>query len=334
MSKTRILIIRRDNIGDLVCTIPLIRALRRQLPDAHLAALVTSYSVEVLDGNPDLDVVYAYTKAKHRAPGVSLPQVYWQRIRLLAALRRERFDWVLLPGGAQASSLRAARWIRARRTLVRGAPDAVAGAHEVEQSCHLLARMGLRHETPAARLSIDPGEAARLEEEIRNAWGDRPVRVVALHLSARKPLQRWPAERFAEIARHLHAKYGVHVVLLWSPGAASDAMHPGDDEKAQAVRSAAAQVPMLAVRTEGLRRLIAALARCDQVILSDGGAMHLAAALGKPIVCLFGNSPSERWHPWGVPYQLLQPASRDVRDVSVDDVLAAYERLGALPPTG
>ena len=55
----RILVIRRDNIGDLVCTLPLFRALRRQLPEAHLAALVTSYTAAVLDGNPDLDAIYA-----------------------------------------------------------------------------------------------------------------------------------------------------------------------------------------------------------------------------------------------------------------------------------
>jgi ADP-heptose:LPS heptosyltransferase len=323
----RILVIRRDNIGDLVCTTPLFRALRRQVPEAHLAALVTSYSAAVLDANPDLDAVYTYTKAKHRAPGTSVAGVYWRRLRLLAALRRERFDWALLPGGAQASALRAARWIHAAHTLVRGAPDAVAGPHEVEQSCHLLARMGLRHETPALRLAVDAREAARLEEEMRSAWGNHPAHIVGLHLSARKLAQRWPAERFAEAARRLHERHAAHVILLWSPGAADDPMHPGDDDKAEAVRAAASRVPMLAIRTQGLHTLVAALDRCDRVICSDGGAMHLAAALGKPIVCLFGNSPPERWHPWGVPHQLLQPASRDVKDVPVEEVLAAYERL-------
>jgi heptosyltransferase III len=55
--------------------------------------------------------------------------------------------------------------------------------------------------------------------------------------------------------------------------------------------------------------------------------MHIAAALGKPIVCFFGNSGADRWHPWGVPYRLLQPASLDVADVSVAAALAAYVDL-------
>src|SRR5512135_977073 len=60
----KILVIRRDNIGDLVCTTPMIRMLRQHYPDAWIAALVTRYNAEVLAGNPDLDAVFAYQKAK------------------------------------------------------------------------------------------------------------------------------------------------------------------------------------------------------------------------------------------------------------------------------
>ena len=67
----KILVIRRDNIGDLVCTTPLFAALRARYPQAHIAALVNSYNAAVLEGNRDVDAVYAYTKLKHRAPGDS-----------------------------------------------------------------------------------------------------------------------------------------------------------------------------------------------------------------------------------------------------------------------
>jgi ADP-heptose:LPS heptosyltransferase len=55
--------------------------------------------------------------------------------------------------------------------------------------------------------------------------------------------------------------------------------------------------------------------------------MHLAAGLGKPIVCFFGRSDARVWHPWGVPYVVLQPQSRDVSDVTVEEVVAACESL-------
>jgi ADP-heptose:LPS heptosyltransferase len=72
---------------------------------------------------------------------------------------------------------------------------------------------------------------------------------------------------------------------------------------------------------------MAGIALCDQMICSDGGAMHIAAGMGKPIVCFFGQSSAERWHPWGVPYVLLQKPSRQVSDVGVDEVEAAFFQL-------
>ena len=327
MPAVRILVIRRDNIGDLVCTTPLLRALRSQLPDAYLAALVTQYNTAVLAGNPDLNAVHSYTKAKHRATSDSVLGIYARRLKQVMALRHEEFDWVLLPGGPQASSLRTARWIRPARILVRDVEDAVAGPHEVEQCCHLLLRMGLRYETPPLRVAADSTESARIAERMRAQWPNRPQGVIGLHISARKVRQRWPLERFVELARRLHAATRAGLMLLWAPGAADDPLHPGDDEKSAAICAALPDVPIWPVSTDRLESLIAALSHCDHVICSDGGAMHLAAALAKPIVCLFGNSDAGRWRPWGTPQQLLQPPSRDVADVSVDQVLAAYDRL-------
>ena len=84
----RILIIRRDNIGDLVCTTPLIRALREQLPNAYIAALVTRYNMAVMEGNPDIDALFSYTKAKHLEPGESAIGIFWSRLKTIWTLRR------------------------------------------------------------------------------------------------------------------------------------------------------------------------------------------------------------------------------------------------------
>ena len=323
----RILVIRRDNIGDLVCTTPLIRSLRAQLPRARIAALVTRYNRPALSANKDLDAVYAYTKAKHRTAGESVLALYARRIRLVFELRRERFDWVLLPGGAQPSALWFARWIGARRTLVRGATDAAVGMHEVEQCCSLLMQLGLRYETPPARVFSYPHERALLASRIAARWGARPRKLIGLHISARKPSQRWAAANFAALAAELHLGTGASFLLLWAPGQSDDRLHPGDDDKAQALVSQAAGLPVLPVPTQRLEELIAALAQCDEVICCDGGAMHLAAALGKPIVCLFGQSDAARWRPWGVAHEVLQKETRLVADISPSDVMTAYARL-------
>ncbi len=152
---------------------------------------------------------------------------------------------------------------------------------------------------------------------------------IAVHISARKPSQRWPVEYFVELIKQLIEQHN-QVVLLWAPGSSNNPLHPGDDEKAAAIiqsLSTAVTGALIAVPTTSLSRLIATLSLCDAVICSDGGAMHIAAGVGKPIVCMFGKSEAQRWRPWGVPYRLLQPASQEVSDISVAEMLHACEQL-------
>lgn len=328
----RILVIRRDNIGDLVCTTPLLRALRAQLPESFVVALVNRYNEPVLARHPDLDTLASYQKAKHREPGETVAGLYWQRLRTVIALRRQHFDWLLLPGGAQASVLRTARLVAPRRLLIRGDEDAVAGTHEVEQVCHLLPRMGLDYATPAPMVVCDPQVRETLKADIGGRLGFVPRTLIGVHLSARKPSQRWSVDRFAALIRQLHAPAGTAFALLWAPGAEGNRLHPGDDGRAAQVIERLRDAPIVPVATHRLEHLIAALALCDRIVCADGGAMHLAAALGKPLVCLFGDSDPSRWRPWGVPHELLQPASRNVTDIMVEDVVQAHRRLCARLP--
>jgi ADP-heptose:LPS heptosyltransferase len=332
-----ILIIRRDNIGDLVCTTPLISALRRRYPQAHIAALVNTYNRQVLEGHPDLDALYAYAKAKHRLPGQSRAAVYWNRFALMLKLRARRFDYALLaspyPG---TSALRLARWVAPRH--IAGYAESTGlvdlalphgGAkseHEVEGVFRLARLFDI--EGAPGKLSI--GVDANARERAGAALGARAPgrKLIAVHVSARKASQRWPAARFAELMQALSAE--ADFLLLWSPGAADHPQHPGDDAKAREIMDAAGALRVTAYPTHELRDLTAALSLADYVICSDGGAMHLAAALGKPVLCFFGDSDATRWHPWGVPYRLLQPQSLDVADISLAAALQAFRELRQL----
>ncbi|PLK49217.1 glycosyltransferase family 9 protein [Uliginosibacterium sp. TH139] len=322
----KILVIRRDNIGDLVCTLPLIRRLREQYPQAWIGALVTRYNAEVLQGSPDLDAVFSYTKAKHLAAGESALGAMWARLRQLWQLRQMKLDLVLLPAsGSQASARRMARLVGAKRVIAQDdVTSDPAALHEVPRAANLLRALDLPvTDLPAARIA----PRAELLAAAQAKLGAGPV--LGLHISARKPSQRWPAEYFAELIRRLYATDpALRFALFWAPGASDNPLHPGDDAKAQQIIGACGGLPLTPMPTHELSELIAGLAACSRVLCSDGGHMHLAASLGKPIVCLFGKSDAARWHPWGVPYQLLQPASREVGEVTVEEVEAA---LAALP---
>ncbi len=335
----RVLVIRRDNIGDLVCTTPLITALREHFPNAHLAALTNSYNLPVLAHNADLDAVHAYTKLKHRPQERGLLDWLWHdRLGFNLALRRERFDLVVLAApDFNAGAARFARMTRAG-TVVGATPDGrpahginrVAtippnAEHEVERVFAVGAALGIAGDPPPLKLVPDAQamETARRSLDMGNAAPS----LIGIHISARKPSQRWPVERFAALLRALHQSTPCRFALFWSPGAADNPLHPGDDAAAHQLMAMSGGLPLIPLRSESLEALIAGLALCDTLICSDGGAMHLAAALGKPIVCMFGNSDAARWHPWGVTHELLQAASREVVDIEVGEVLAAFQRL-------
>ena len=311
----RILLLRRDNIGDLVCTTPLLAALREQRPRAWLGALVTTYNAEVLAGNPALDEVFVYEKLKHR--GGSLLAHLRTRLGQLSRLRRQHLDCVLVPAPAP-QALKLARSLKPRRVLA--SPTSFSSRlHEVERVFELGRSLGLGGKPGALRVFPDAGTKAELQHQL----GTGPF--VAIHISARRPAQQWPIERYAALAAQLARE--TRVLLLWAPGSRENPGHPGDDEAAAAVLKAApAAIP---VPTPDLKTLIAALSLAGRVVCPDGGAMHLAAALGKPVVALFGDSPPERWRPWGVPHRVVRPESRNLADLPVQDVMDAIVELKA-----
>ena len=339
-----VLVIRRDNIGDLICTTPLIRGLRTAFPDARIDALVNSYNQPVLANNTDIDHVYFYTKAKHRSPAETAFGVYWRRLRLMLQLRNTRYDLVVLAnGGYMPRPLGLARWVSPRHVagFVPAAPakhSAIidlpvpiddAPLHEVENIYRLLAPLGIEGKPPGLQLTPAPEARSKARSALAAAgWSDDPAQAtVAIHISARKVLQRWPGDRFSELMRRLNAVSGCRFLLFWSPGDENNALHPGDDGKAQAIIDATQGLPVIPYPTDRLDDLIGGLSVCSAMICSDGGAMHVGAGLGLPIVCLFGNSDAAKWHPWGVPHRVLQSASRDVKDIGIEEAVAAYSTL-------
>ena len=144
--------VRRDNIGDLVCTTPLLAALRRACPQAWIGALVNSYSAAVLDRNPDLDEVLVYTKLKHLEPGASALGALAARIGELWRLRRRRLDCVVLANPAEAP-----RTLALARAL---APQRIVSLPEEK-----LARMSGAHQRGRAERAAagvpDPARPAR-----------------------------------------------------------------------------------------------------------------------------------------------------------------------------
>lgn len=323
----KILVIRRDNIGDLVCTTPMIGILRKRYPDAWIGVLANRYNVAALDGNPDVDETFDYRKAKHRAPGEFRLAIWLETAGLMWRLRRMKIDVAIVasPGGERYAHLINAKQIISEKPARE--------LHEVERCVDMLKPLGISDLPENLEVRADPQLVALLTKQagLEKTSGSR----WAVHISARRPKQRWPAANFVSLIGKLLADdSAAQILLFWSPGSQDDPAHPGDDEKIAEILKDIADPRIVPIRTSTLGELVAGLSLCDAMICSDGGAMHLAAGLGKPIVCMFGDSDVSRWHPWRVPHEVVRPESGKVCDVTPEELIAAINRLRSGPDRG
>lgn len=344
MQPKKILIIRRDNIGDLVCTTPVIAALRKHFPNSEIGALVNSYNAEVLIGNPNVDHVFVYKKFKHAGNLVNRLKALVDRLSLILQLRRWKPDVTIL---AKASydrhGLSFARQIGAKNIIgyvpeaegmAKSLPDIrletpdFTAKHEVEAVAGLLIPLGINQ--PMGPVQVFPERA--LATVLQNRLPQAAKRI-ALHISARELERRWGMNNFVALTKYLlESQADTQILLFWSPGKADDPHHPGDDEAAAQLMQAVQSRRLIPMPTQKLTELIAAISLCDLFIGTDGGAMHLAVGLQKKILALFENKPDKlkHWYPWQAKAQVVHsnnPVQPDIRAISLTQVCAQIEYL-------
>ena len=349
----RILAIQKNNVGDLVLITPFLAELRRRFPAARIDVLANSYNAPVLDRNKDIDHVYVYTKSKHRPHDIPLSRLYLQELRLLLAMRRTRYDYAfLLNGRFYVWHLNLARMVapkhivgfvesptqaKARAFDVPLASDSILERHVVPRSLRLLnaafpveSTTGASPDCNPCHVSPEPRLRSRLLSRLFARGLPRGGSIVALNISARRPKQRWPLDRFARLARLIATRMHASLVVFWAPGDETTATHPGDDAMAQALLAMCRELPVFGCHTTTLPEFIAGLSMSDVLVTSDGGAMHLGAACDRPVVALFGDSDPEIWHPWCRSYRIAHSPSGDVSDISVEEVFHHVEHFIAL----
>lgn len=330
----KILIIRRDNIGDLILTTPLIASLARHF-GGTVDVLVNTYNQAVLKNNPHIGTVHLYSKLHHRHSGQSALGVIFNRIKTSFQLRRAGYDVVII--AKEHWDKRPLQWARlsgAKRIIAIGnqAPSVItdliptqsARQHIVELLSQLAQPLGVS--LPPARLELYPGEeeVSVLRQRIDLTEG---LPVYGVQISARKPGQRWQTEKFIRFMHEIAAQQPCQFLLFWSPGAADNKSHPGDDEKAREILEHCTDIKVTAVHTTGLRELIAGMSLCQQILTSDGGALHVAAGVNVPTVAMFGNSDAWFWGPWGVPSETLEAPGQEVAQLTVGQVKERFMAL-------
>ena len=328
-----ILIIRRDNIGDMLCVTPAIRALREAYYDIKISVFCNSYNKPVIENNNDLSCIYSYKKGKH-ATDKSFFRAIWGKIALILSLRRKNFDYIILASSAvKKRDYKLAKFIGSKKiigysdgSIVKRKHDILyfqpptsseKVKHEVEYVYDLFRVFEISKNIPKMQLT-----ALNSKNKKKNSY----IKTIGVNISARKVSQRWPLERFIELINDLSNKY--KVLIFWSPGSSSEPTHPGDDESAKLIHERLTNTTnSILYQTSSLHELFEGISLCDLMVTPDGGAMHISAALNKPVVCLFGDSNLFQWHPWGVKFEAIQKESRNVRDIKFEEVRSSVQKL-------
>lgn len=341
----KVLIVKLSALGDVVQALPVAMAIRRQAPEVRLDWLVEEPSAPLLLGHPALDRVLVSPRHAVRADGVTaaLPALG----RFAGRLRAARYDWVLDLQGLMKSAIFVSLSRGRKKLGFRGGKEPLAAAsynvrlpaydpdrHALERYLDVLEPMGfLRPAEPDFGLA--PTEASL--EAARSLMGgrraDRPL--VLLHPVAKWESKLWPVEHWASLAGALAAD-GAQVALSGAPA---------DRPVTEAIARRAGEGAVawdLAGRTN-LKELTALLCLADAVASTDTGVMHLAAALGRPVVSLFGPTAPWRTGPHGQEASALRlglecspcfrrtcPAPRCLDELGPDRVLEALWRR--LPP--
>lgn len=286
----RILIIKPSAIGDVVHALPILGLLRRKWPDAHVSWVVTPACAGLIEGHPRLDETIRFERVIWSKSWRS-PAALFDLLRFARRVHSRQFDlvidlqgllrsgWVVAESKAPVrvgfASARELGWLfYTHRIKTR------VGEHAVEHNLDVAEALGLGRGPVEFVFAVDAYDRESAAQMI--GVGDR---YAVLLPGSNWETKRWPAEKFAAMVRPLADRFGLRSIVA---GSAADG-------------ALAARIPgttNLCGKTT-LRQLVALLERADLVIANDSGPMHVASALGRPLVVLHGPTSAVRTGPYG-----------------------------------
>ena len=331
----RFLVVRLTALGDILHTVPAVAALRNAHPKARIDWVVERKWSPVLEGSPALNEVIPFER---RSP--------WGVVECVERLRENRYTCAIDFQGLYKSSLLAAlsgaprrigfdrAWAREQgAAMFYTERVAAAGRHVAELNYSLAEQAGAtRPLAPEYPLRVPAGGAASVRSRLQDLGVSGEYAVVGPGASWRAKC--WPPKRFGEVCRELETKHGLRVVVIYGSGEKSLA-----DE---VLRAAAPVRPTLLSTT--IEELMGLLAHARCLFAVDSGPLHLAAALGTPVVGLYGptdparNGPFvpgavivDRARPEEVSYKRRADYSAAMLRITVEDVVAAADALLKVP---
>jgi heptosyltransferase-3 len=311
----RALVIKLRHHGDVLLTSPVLSVLKNHAPQAEIDALVYADTSPMLSGHPALGILHTIDRKWKHQGLVAQAGAEWG---LLQALRARRYDLIIHltehPRGAWLARLLGPRWSVAPAVKGKGkwwkasfshryALPIATRRHTVELNLDALRRIGVQPSEEERWLTLVPGAAAEASiDNVLKTHALLDTKFVHLHPTSRWQFKCWEPERNAALIDAL-ATRGHRMVLTAGPDA-SELEYITRVKSAMKTTATKSEVVDLAGKLS-LKELAALTARAWLFIGVDSAPMHMAAAMGTPVVALFGPSGEIEWGPWKVPNRVV-----------------------------
>ncbi len=342
-SPRNILIKEVNWLGDIIMSLPALRAVRHGFPSARLTVLAKRDLASIFDGATWIDEVIPYSVA----PGMS---GIADRVRIVAEIRRRDFDLAILFPNSFESALWAAMARVPRRVgyatdarrlmlTIHARPGTAAiRSHQAHYWLEMVrATVGIEGDADDFALKVHEPNAEKMRAWLASNRKRNSGKLIALAPGAAfGPAKEWSADHYATLIDLLADRYGAECVMLGAP-----AECPRCEEIAQRSRTGA----IVAAGSTNAGELAALLSLCDGFAGNDSGAMHVSAAVGRPTVGIFGSTNPLRTGPMGASSHALwrhldcSPCLKRtcrfghyncLREISAQDVANSLAELGAL----
>jgi heptosyltransferase-1 len=329
MPEARFLLVRLGSLGDVIHALPAASALRDAFPQARIDWLIEPKWRRLLEGNPDLTEIISLEKKSARGLLTTLRKL--RAAHYTCSIDFQGLYKSALPAFASGAPCR----IGFPSTYAREGFASLLytdrinprGAHKVDHNLTLAEAAGARPSPPRFPLTLRPEDEKQVTQELaRHNIGDFYV----LNPGGGWRSKCWPPERYGELHHRLAAQQGWQGIISFGPG---------EELLAQELVSAAGSRPPVAIPL-GLGPLMALLRRARFVVSADTGPLHLASALGSPVVGLYGPTDPARNGPYGgqntvvrnpaqseTTYRRGASYSSPMLSITVDQVADAVARL-------
>jgi len=294
----KILITRTDRIGDVLLSTPVFRAVREKYPESYIAVIVRPYAKDIVEGNPYIDEVIIYDK-------YGVHKSFFGSLKFSLNLAKQKFNIAIILHPTNRMHLitfftgipeRVGFYKKCGFLLTRRIPHTkqLGQKHELDYTLDVVRAIGIE---PTQKLLFFPLRRD-IDLKIKNALREKDVedtdKLVIVHPAASCVSKRWPSACFAKLADELIKKYGVKIVVISSK------------EGKTYARDMLNRMHYEAIDFSGettVSEIGSLIKRSELLVSNDSGPVHIAVALGTPVISIFGRKDAGlspvRWRPLG-----------------------------------